>query len=156
MRQHLLRDEVELLEVVAEVRRRVPSSVPVVVRISATDWHEDGWTADDSVRLGSLLADAGVDLVDVSSGGNAIVDIPVEPGYQVPFARRIRAEAGMPTGAVGLITEPKQAEEIVADGSADVVLLARALLRDPHWALRAAHDLGADADWPKQYLRAAL
>jgi 2,4-dienoyl-CoA reductase-like NADH-dependent reductase (Old Yellow Enzyme family) len=145
-----------LLEVVAEVRRRVPSSVPVVVRISATDWHEDGWTADDSVRLGSLLADAGVDLVDVSSGGNAIVDIPVEPGYQVPFARRIRAEAGIPTGAVGLITEPKQAEEIVADGSADVVLLARALLRDPHWALRAAHDLGADADWPKQYLRAAL
>ena len=145
-----------LLEVVAEVRRRVPSSVPVVVRISATDWHEDGWTADDSVRLGSLLADAGVDLVDVSSGGNAIVDIPVEPGYQVPFARRIRAEAGIPTGAVGLITEPKQAEEIVADGSADVVLLARALLRDPHWALRAAHDLGVEADWPKQYLRAAL
>ena len=145
-----------LLEVVAEVRRRVPSSVPVVVRISATDWHEDGWTADDSVRLGSLLADAGVDLVDVSSGGNAIVDIPVEPGYQVPFARRIRAEAGIPTGAVGLITEPKQAEEIVADGSADVVLLARALLRDPHWALRAAHDLGVEPDWPKQYLRAAL
>ncbi len=145
-----------LLEVVAEVRRRVPSSVPVVVRISATDWHEDGWTADDSVRLGSLLADAGVDLVDVSSGGNAIVDIPIEPGYQVPFARRIRAEAGIPTGAVGLITEPKQAEEIVADGSADVVLLARALLRDPHWALRAAHDLGVEADWPKQYLRAAL
>ena len=145
-----------LLEVVAEVRRRVPSSVPVVVRISATDWHEDGWTADDSVRLGSLLADAGVDLVDVSSGGNAIVDIPVEPGYQVPFARRIRAEAGIPTGAVGLISEPKLAEEFVADGSADVVLLARALLRDPHWALRAAHDLGADADWPKQYLRAAL
>ena len=145
-----------LLEVVAEVRRRVPSSVPVVVRISATDWHEDGWTADDSVRLGSLLADAGVDLVDVSSGGNAIVDIPVEPAYQVPFARRIRAEAGIPTGAVGLITEPKQAEEIVADGSADVVLLARALLRDPHWALRAAHDLGVEPDWPKQYLRAAL
>ena len=145
-----------LLEVVAEVRRRVPASVPVVVRISATDWHEDGWTADDSVRLGSLLADAGVDLVDVSSGGNAIVDIPVEPGYQVPFARRIRAEAGIPTGAVGLITEPKQAEEIVADGSADVVLLARALLRDPHWALRAAHDLGVEPDWPKQYLRAAL
>ncbi|GAA2143398.1 NADH:flavin oxidoreductase/NADH oxidase [Nocardioides koreensis] len=145
-----------LLEVVAEVRGRVPSSVPVVVRISATDWHEDGWKADDSVRLGRLLADAGVDLVDASSGGNALVDIPVEPGYQVPFARRIRAEAGIPTGAVGLITEPKQAEEIVADGSADVVLLARALLRDPHWALRAAHDLGVEADWPKQYLRAAL
>ena len=149
-----------LLEVVAEVRRRLSSQVPLVVRISATDWHEDGWTADDSVRLASLLVDAGVDLIDVSSGGNALVDIPVEPGYQVSFARRIRAEAGIPTGAVGLITEPKQAEEIVADGSADVVLLARALLRDPHWALRAAHDLGVEVgegiDWPKQYLRAAL
>ena len=147
-----------LLEVVAEVRRRV--AAPLVVRISATDWVEGGWTADDSVRLGVLLRDAGVDLVDVSSGGNALADIPVEPGYQVPFARRIRAEAGIPTGAVGLITEPKQAEEIVADGSADVVLLARALLRDPHWALRAAHDLGVEVgqgiDWPKQYLRAAL
>ena len=147
-----------LLEVVAEVRRRV--AAPLVVRISATDWVEGGWTADDSVRLGALLRDAGVDLVDVSTGGNAPADIPVEPGYQVPFARRLRAEAGIPTGAVGLITEPKQAEEIVADGSADVVLLARALLRDPHWALRAAHDLGVEVgqgiDWPKQYLRAAL
>ena len=147
-----------LMEAVAEVRRRV--AAPLVVRISATDWVEDGWTADDSVRLASLLRDAGVDLVDVSSGGNAPADIPVEPGYQVPFARRLRAEAGIPTGAVGLITEPKQAEEIVADGSADVVLLARALLRDPHWALRAAHDLGVEVgqgiDWPKQYLRAAL
>jgi len=146
-----------LMEAVAEVRRRV--AAPLVVRISATDWVEDGWTADDSVRLASLLRDAGVDLVDVSSGGNAPADIPVEPGYQVPFARRLRAEAGIPTGAVGLITEPKQAEEIVADGSADVVLLARALLRDPHWALRAAHDLGVEVgqgiDWPKQYLRAA-
>jgi 2,4-dienoyl-CoA reductase-like NADH-dependent reductase (Old Yellow Enzyme family) len=147
-----------LTEVVAEVRRRV--AAPLVVRISATDWVEGGWTADDSVRLGALLRDAGVDLVDVSTGGNAPADIPVEPGYQVPFARRLRAEAGIPTGAVGLITEPKQAEEIVADGSADVVLLARALLRDPHWALRAAHDLGVEVgqgiDWPKQYLRAAL
>ena len=149
-----------LMEVVAEVRRRVAAGVPLVVRISATDWVEDGWTADDSVRLGTLLRDGGVDLVDVSTGGNVPADIPVEPGYQVPFARRLRAEAGIPTGAVGLITEPKQAEEIVADGSADVVLLARALLRDPHWALRAAHDLGVEVgqgiDWPKQYLRAAL
>ena len=149
-----------LMEVVSEVRGRVASGVPVVVRVSATDWVEGGWTRDESVRLAPLLAEAGVDLVDVSSGGNALADIPVEPGYQVPFARRLRAEAGIPTGAVGLITEPKQAEEIVADGSADVVLLARALLRDPHWALRAAHDLGVEVgqgvDWPAQYLRAAL
>ncbi len=149
-----------LLEVVAEVRRRVPAGVPLVVRISATDWVEGGWTADDSVRLAVLLREAGVDLVDVSSGGNAPATIPVEPGYQVSFAARVRAEASLPTGAVGLITEPKQAEEIVADGSADVVLLARALLRDPHWALRAAHELGVEVgqgvEWPQQYLRAVL
>ena len=149
-----------LLEVVGEIRGRVATGVPVVVRISATDWLDDGWTAEDSVRLAPLLAEAGVDLLDVSTGGNALADIPVEPGYQVPFALRIRKEAGVPTGAVGMITEPKQAEEIVADGSADVVLLARALLRDPHWALRAAHDLGVEVghgvDWPPQYLRAAL
>jgi 2,4-dienoyl-CoA reductase-like NADH-dependent reductase (Old Yellow Enzyme family) len=143
-----------LLEVVAEVRRRVGEAVPLVVRVSATDWVEGGWTGDDTVRLGGLLREAGVDLVDVSTGGNAPAEIPVEPGYQVPFAHRVRAEAGLPTGAVGLITEPKQAEEILAEGSADVVLLARALLRDPHWALRAAHELGAEADWPDQYLRA--
>ncbi len=149
-----------LLDVVREVRRRVPAGLPLVVRISATDWVDGGWSADDSVRLAGLLRDAGVDLVDVSSGGNAQADIPVEPGYQVPFARQIRAEAALPTGAVGLITEPKQAEEIVASGSADVVFLARALLRDPHWALRAAHELGVEVgegvDWPNQYLRAAL
>ena len=149
-----------LLDVVAEVRRRVPAGVPVLVRISATDWVEGGWTADDSVRLAGLLRDAGVDLVDVSSGGNAPAEIPLEPGYQVPFAARIRAEAGVPTGAVGLITEPKQAEEVVAGGSADAVLLARAILRDPHWALRAAHELGVEVGegvhWPKQYLRASL
>jgi 2,4-dienoyl-CoA reductase-like NADH-dependent reductase (Old Yellow Enzyme family) len=149
-----------LLDVVAEVRRRVPAGVPLVVRVSATDWLDDGWTADESVRLAGLLKDAGVDLVDVSTGGNAPAEIPLEPGYQVPFARRIREEAQIATGAVGLITEAKQAEEIVADGSADVVLLARALLRDPHWALRAAHELGVEVgsgiEWPQQYLRAAL
>jgi 2,4-dienoyl-CoA reductase-like NADH-dependent reductase (Old Yellow Enzyme family) len=149
-----------LLEVVREVRRRVAEGVPVVVRVSATDWVEGGWTVDDTVRLAGLLKDEGVDLVDVSSGGNARADIPVEPGYQVPFARRVRAEAGIPTGAVGLITEPKQAEEIVAEGAADAVLLARALLRDPHWALRAAHELGVEVGegiaWPQQYLRAAF
>lgn len=149
-----------LLRVVESVRAAVPDTTPLLVRISATDWVEGGWAGDDSVELARRLRDAGVDLVDVSTGGNAPADIPVEAGYQVPFARRIREEAGIAAGAVGLITEPKQAEEIVAEGHADVVLLARALLRDPHWALRAAHELGVPVgdgvDWPKQYLRAAL
>ena len=149
-----------LLRVVDAVRSVAPESTPLLVRISATDWVDGGWTVDDSVALAALLREAGVDLMDVSSGGNATADIPVEPGYQVDFARRIRQETQMPTGAVGLITEPKQAEEVLAEGAADVVLLARAMLRDPHWALRAAHELGVPAgqgvDWPKQYLRAKL
>jgi 2,4-dienoyl-CoA reductase-like NADH-dependent reductase (Old Yellow Enzyme family) len=146
-----------LLEVVREVRSRVAAGVPVVVRVSATDWVEGGWSDDDTVRLSALLPEEGVDLVDTSTGGNVLADIPVGPGYQVSFARRIRTEAGIPTGAVGLITEPKQAEEILAEGSADVVLLGRELLRDPHWPLRAAYELGeTDADlWPVQYQRAA-
>jgi 2,4-dienoyl-CoA reductase-like NADH-dependent reductase (Old Yellow Enzyme family) len=146
-----------LLDVVREIRGRVAAGVPLVVRVSATDWVEDGWTADDTVRLAVLLRDEGVDLVDTSTGGNVLADIPLEPGYQVPFARRVRREAGIATGAVGLITEPKQAEEILADGSADVVLLARELLRDPHWPLRAADELGeTETDlWPVQYRRAA-
>ncbi len=150
-----------LLEVVDAVRAAVPEGTPVVVRLSATDWAEGGWSADDSVRLAALLAQHGTDLVDVSSGGNvADVSNPVGPGYQVDFARRVREEAGVPAGAVGMITEAKQAEEVVASGAADVVLLARALLRDPHWALAAAHELGvADGDgveWPVQYQRARL
>ncbi|KQW53045.1 oxidoreductase [Nocardioides sp. Root1257] len=146
-----------VLEVVREVRSRVDDGVPLVVRLSATDWVEGGWSDDDTVRLAGLLRDAGVDLVDTSSGGNAPVRIEVGPGYQVPFARRIRTEAGIPSGAVGLITEPKQAEEIIADGSADVVLLGRELLRDPHWPLRAAYELDVDAGelWPAPYRRAA-
>lgn len=147
------------LRVVGAVRDVVPERMPVVVRISATDWVDGGWTVDDSVALAVRLKDAGVDLVDVSSGGNARAQIPVGPGYQVPFARRIREEAGVATGAVGLITEPKQAEDVLAEGSADVVLLAREMLRDPHWALRAARELGVQpgdgVDWPPQYLRAA-
>ena len=149
-----------LLRVVDAVRSVAPESTPLLVRISATDWVDGGWTVDDSVALAARLREGGVDLMDVSSGGNATADIPVEPGYQVDFARRIRQETQMPTGAVGLITEPKQAEEVLAEGAADVVLLARAMLRDPHWALRAAHELGVPAgqgvDWPKQYLRAKL
>jgi 2,4-dienoyl-CoA reductase-like NADH-dependent reductase (Old Yellow Enzyme family) len=147
-----------VLRVVGAVRDVVPETMPLLVRISATDWVEGGWDIDDSVALGRLLNEAGVDLVDVSSGGNAPAEIPLEPGYQVPFARRIREESQIATGAVGLITEPKQAEDILAEGSADVVLLARELLRDPHWPLRAAYELGVTVgegiDWPKQYLRA--
>lgn len=146
-----------VLDVVREVRARVAAGVPLVVRLSATDWADGGWDADQTVRLAALLREEGVDLVDTSSGGNVLADIPVEPGYQVPFARRVRTEAGIPAGAVGLITEPKQAEDILADGSADVVLLGRELLRDPHWPLRAAYELGeTDSDlWPVQYRRAA-
>jgi len=145
-----------VLEVVREIRSRVAAGVPVVVRLSATDWVEGGWTDDETVRLAALLREEGVDLIDTSTGGNAPADIPVGPGYQVPFARRVRTESGIPSGAVGLITEPKQAEEILAEGSADVVLLARELLRDPHWPLRAAYELGeTDLDiWPVQYVRA--
>lgn len=146
-----------VVEVVREVRSRVAAGVPVVVRVSATDWVAGGWSEDETVRLAALLRDEGVDLVDTSTGGNALARIPVGPGYQVPFARRIRLEAGIPTGAVGLITEPKQAEEILAEGSADVVLLARELLREPHWPLRAAYELGETETelWPVQYQRAA-
>ncbi|GAA4715947.1 NADH:flavin oxidoreductase/NADH oxidase [Nocardioides conyzicola] len=146
-----------VLEVVREVRDRVATGVPVVVRLSATDWAEGGWDGDDTVRLAALLRDAGVDLVDTSTGGNVLADIPVGPGFQVPYARRVRTEAGIPSGAVGLITEPKQAEEVLAEGSADVVLLARELLRDPHWPLRAAYELGDEVPelWPAQYRRAA-
>ncbi|WP_328447633.1 NADH:flavin oxidoreductase/NADH oxidase [Amycolatopsis sp. NBC_00438] len=143
------------LEITDAVRAEVGSSVPLFARLSSSDWTEGGWTIEDSVRLTKLLAERGVDLIDASSGGNTPnPDIPVGPGYQVPFAARIRTEAGLPTGAVGMITDPEQAEEIVASGSADAVFLARALLRDPHWPLRAANVLDADVPWPNQYARA--
>jgi 2,4-dienoyl-CoA reductase-like NADH-dependent reductase (Old Yellow Enzyme family) len=144
-----------LLETVDAVRGVLPDHAPLLVRISGTDWIEGGWDLEQSTRLAGLLKDRGVDLVDVSSGGNAPASIPVEPGYQVPLAAGVR-EAGIPTGAVGLITEPEQAEKIVANSEADVVLLARAALRDPSWPLRAAHELGVppqEAPWPDQYLR---
>ncbi|HEY3748454.1 MAG TPA: oxidoreductase, partial [Pseudonocardiaceae bacterium] len=140
---------------IAEAVRTALGNHPLFARLSASDWTEGGWTIDDSVRLARLLAERGVDLIDASSGGNVPqADIPVGPGYQVPFAAQIRAEADVPTGAVGMITEADQAERIIAGGEADVVFLARALLRDPHWALRAANELGADADWVDQYARA--
>jgi 2,4-dienoyl-CoA reductase-like NADH-dependent reductase (Old Yellow Enzyme family) len=146
------------VEILAAVRAAVGPDVPVLARISATDWTDGGWDEEDSVALARALADAGADLVDTSSGGNTPhADIPVGPGYQVPFAERIRRETGVPTGAVGMISEPAQAEKVIATGQADVVLLARALLRDPHWPLRAAHELGVDDEvfWPEQYARAA-
>ncbi|MFC3505071.1 NADH:flavin oxidoreductase/NADH oxidase [Micromonospora krabiensis] len=144
------------LEVARAVRAAVGEEVPVLTRISATDWVEGGWTPDDSVVLAGELAAAGVDLVDTSSGGVSTAQrIPLAPGYQVPLAARIRREAGVPTGAVGLIVEPEHAEQIVAGGEADLVLLGRELLRDPYWPHRAAAKLGATPTWPNQYLRAA-
>ncbi|HEX6498292.1 MAG TPA: NADH:flavin oxidoreductase/NADH oxidase [Micromonosporaceae bacterium] len=143
-----------VIEVAHAVRAAVGDDMPVLARISATDWVDGGWTPDDSVVLARRLAEAGVDLVDCSSGGAAPQAAPVGPGYQVPLASRVRAETGVPTGAVGLITEPEQAEEIVAGGHADLVLLGRELLRDPYWPSRAAAKLGADPRWPVQYHRA--
>lgn len=146
-----------LVEVVDAVRAAWPAGRPLLVRLSATDWVEGGWDGDDTVALARRLAGHGVDLVTCSSGGSVPgADIPVGPGYQVPFAARVRAEAGMPAGAVGMITEPVQAEKIVSSGDADAVLMARALLREPRWPLRAASELGGDVTWPKQYLRARL
>jgi len=137
------------------VRAILPEGLPLFVRISATDWADGGWTLDDSVVFARALADRGVDLVDCSSGGNvATARIPVEPGYQVPFAERIRRDAKVATGAVGLVTEARQAESILAEEKADAVFLARAMLREPHWALHAARELGVDVAWPKQYVRA--
>jgi 2,4-dienoyl-CoA reductase-like NADH-dependent reductase (Old Yellow Enzyme family) len=144
------------LEVVDAVRREWPEHLPLFVRISATDWAERGWNPDDSVELARLMRAHGVDLVDVSSGGMVPgVKIPLEPGYQVSFAGRIRREAGVATAAVGLITEPEQANVIIAEREADLVLLARAELRDPNWPIHAAATLGQPASWPVQYLRAA-
>jgi 2,4-dienoyl-CoA reductase-like NADH-dependent reductase (Old Yellow Enzyme family) len=143
------------LDVSRAVRAVWPEDLPVVVRISATDWAESGWSIDESVTLCRELAALGVDCIDVSSGGlTAAQQIDVKPLYQVPFARRIRAEARIATAAVGLITEPLEAEQIVREGDADLVLLARELLRNPRWPLEAAHQLGEDGPWPDQYVRA--
>lgn len=141
-----------LLEVVEAVQSVWPASNPLFVRISSTDWSEGGWTADDSVALAKILKDKGVDLVDCSSGGNVLVPIPLKPGYQVEFADAVR-KTGILTGAVGLITEPKQANDIIQSGQADMVIIARELLRDPHFPLRAAHELGYEIEWPVQYER---
>lgn len=142
-------------EVIIAVRDVWPAELPLWLRISATDWAEDGWNIDDSVRLAGEISALGVDLVDVSSGGLVPhVKIPLGPGYQVPFAARIRQEAHIATGAVGLITEPAQADGIIAGGGADLVLIARASLRDPYFPRRAAQELGATIVAPVQYQRA--
>ncbi|MEV4414712.1 NADH:flavin oxidoreductase/NADH oxidase [Catellatospora sp. NPDC049609] len=143
------------LAVASAVRDAVGPDVPVLARVSATDWVEGGWDVADTVVLARELAAAGVDLVDCSSGGAAPhADIPIGPGYQAPLAERVRAEAGVPTGAVGLITEPEQAARIVEDGQADLVLLGRELLRDPYWPRRALAKLGGQPHWPDPYARA--
>ena len=144
-----------LREVVEAVRTVWPASLPLFVRISSTDWAEGGWTGDDSVRLAAQLGPLGVDLIDCSSAAILPhIQVPVGPGFQVPFAEKIRKESGVLTAAVGLITSPQQADHIVRTGQADLVFLARELLRDPYWPLRAADELRQEGPWPKQYLRA--
>jgi 2,4-dienoyl-CoA reductase-like NADH-dependent reductase (Old Yellow Enzyme family) len=144
-----------LLRVVRAIREHVGESVPLLVRFSATDWTDGGWDEAQTATVAGWAKSAGADFFDISSGGNVAATIPLRPGYQVPFAEYVRTTAEVATSAVGLITQPRQAEEIVASGRADVVMLARELLRDPHWPLRAAHELGVELDyWPGQYLRA--
>jgi 2,4-dienoyl-CoA reductase-like NADH-dependent reductase (Old Yellow Enzyme family) len=144
------------LEVVDGVRSVWPEDRPLFVRISATDWLPGGWDIDQAVELCRRLRDHDVDLVDCSSGGTSLAaKIPMGPGYQTPFAERIRREAGVATGTVGLITTPAQADHAIRSGQADCVLIARELLRDPYWPLRAARELGHPIKWPAQYLRAA-
>ena len=138
------------------VRERWPAELPLFVRISATDWAEGGWDIQQSVEFCKRLRQLGIDLIDCSSGGAvAHAKIELGPGYQVPFARAIRHEANIATGAVGMITEPKQANEIIANGSADAILMARQFLRDPYFPLHAARELGVAMPWPVQYERAA-
>ncbi len=143
-------------EVVSAVRAEWPERLPLLIRLSATDWIEGGWNADETVELCSVLKGLGVDLVDVSSAGlQPTAQIPAGPGFQTAFAERVRREANLPAAAVGLITSPAQADHIVRSGQADMVLLGREILRNPYWPLGAAQALGHVASWPPQYLRAA-
>jgi 2,4-dienoyl-CoA reductase-like NADH-dependent reductase (Old Yellow Enzyme family) len=144
-----------LREIIEAVRKVWPERLPLWLRISASDWTEGGWTVEDSIALAKQVKSLGVDLIDSSSGGIVpSAKIPLGPGYQTAFAERIRREAGILTGAVGMITSPEQAQHIIATGQADLVLLAREFLRDPYWPLRAAHVLKQTVQWPKQYERA--
>jgi 2,4-dienoyl-CoA reductase-like NADH-dependent reductase (Old Yellow Enzyme family) len=143
-------------EVAAAIREKWPERFPLFIRISATDWAEGGWDIEQSVELVRQLRPLGVDLIDCSSGGSVpSARVPIGPGYQTPFAERLRRETGVATGAVGMITSPAQADHIIRTGQADLVLLARELLRDPYWPLRAARELRQKFTWPVQYLRAA-
>jgi len=144
-----------MLEVVERVRSCIPDATPLFVRISATDYTDGGWDLEQSIELSTVMKTRGVDLIDVSSGGNVHgVRIPVSPGYQVPFASAIRRSAGIATSAVGLITDAVQANDVVAGGHADAVMMARELLRQPRWALSAAEALGDVIEWPRQFDRA--
>jgi 2,4-dienoyl-CoA reductase-like NADH-dependent reductase (Old Yellow Enzyme family) len=144
-----------LLEIIEEVNTVWPAGNPVFVRISASDWSDHGWKVEDSVKLGSVLKDKGVDLVDCSSGGNVYrAKIDVGPMYQLPFAEKVKKESGIMTGAVGMITTAQQCEDILQEGKADLIIMARQLLRDPYFPLRAAKELNADVKWPVQYERA--
>jgi 2,4-dienoyl-CoA reductase-like NADH-dependent reductase (Old Yellow Enzyme family) len=144
-----------VLEVIESVRRTWPDRLPLLLRLSCSEWTDGGFDLPQAIELARLARERGVDLVDCSSGGNvATARIPAGPGYQVPFAEAIRRDAGVATAAVGMITAPAQAETIVRSGQADLVLLARELLRDPSFALRASRELGVEGPWPRQYLRA--
>lgn len=144
-----------LFEVVDAVRAEIPSDMPLLVRLSATDWNDAGVTVPETAELAGLLHERGVDLIDVSTGGNVLASIPVGPGYQVPAAAEVRKTSGVPVAAVGMIDEPKQAEQIVATGLADVAMIGREALRDPNFALRAADELRVDIDYrPRPYHRA--
>jgi 2,4-dienoyl-CoA reductase-like NADH-dependent reductase (Old Yellow Enzyme family) len=146
-----------LLEVVDAIHEVWSEDLPLFVRVSASDWTEGGWSLEESIRLTKILQTKGVDLIDCSSGGNTSnAKITVGPGYQVHFAEAIKKETGILTGAVGMITTAEQAEEIVASGKADLIIMARQFLRDAYFPLHAAHSLGVDIDWPMQYQRAKL
>jgi 2,4-dienoyl-CoA reductase-like NADH-dependent reductase (Old Yellow Enzyme family) len=143
------------LSVATAVREEWPERLPVFVRVSATDWVDGGWDLPQTVALARELKKAGIDMVDCSSGGTVPdAKIPAGPGFQTPFAAAVRREAGIATGAVGLITEPAQAEQIVSTGLADAIVIGREFLRDPYWPLHAARTLGVDTPWPSQYERA--
>jgi 2,4-dienoyl-CoA reductase-like NADH-dependent reductase (Old Yellow Enzyme family) len=144
-----------LVEIVEKIRNVITDQIPLFVRISATEWVEDGWDIEDSVRLAKILMDKSVDLIDCSSGGNSAHQvIPVAPLYQVPFSEKIKKETGILTGAVGLITNAEQCEDILSNHKADIIILARQLLREPYFPLHAAKKLGVDIKWPVQYERA--
>ena len=149
-------NRIRLPLLVAEtVRRKWPDRLPVFVRVSSTDWVDGGWDLAQTIQFARKLRDAGIDLIDCSSGGMVpYAELPEGPGYQTPFAASVRKEAGIPTGAVGYITDPFQAEQIISTGIADAVILAREMLRNPYWPLHAAKALKTEMPWPKQYLRA--